>query len=178
MTLFILTSCVAFELAPPHPPPEEMLFHSPLSQSGVTSYVGGGRSPTFKLHKLLPHVDCLGKVLKPDAVMKFLVHKHQNVAKYTYPDSINHICGKVPLDQLVVKLAIKDVKAITTIHDIYVPFKIHSSNVPNLFRGHSCPSCEIHMSIFVSHMVKSGAERYKRWYIADGNCKGEMLECK
>ena len=57
--------------------------------SGV--YVGGGRIPLFNLDELLPYVDTSGKFLEPMSSLKFVSHKHRNVAEALYKD-LNDMC--------------------------------------------------------------------------------------
>ena len=135
-------------------------------QPDLPSYehVGGGRIPLFGLEELLPHVNCSGKIVTPESNLRFIGHKHKNVAEALYGALGDHVYGKVPIDGFVDKLTIKDAKSIAKIHGLHVPSKIRAENIASLFKGHLCACCDSYMSIFALHSVKSNAAKSKQWY--------------
>ena len=84
-------------------------------------HVGGGRIPLFHLDELLPYVDISGKCLEPESNLKFVGHKHRNVAEALYKNLGDHVYGKVPLNQLLVNTTAKDAKSVAKIHGVHVP---------------------------------------------------------
>jgi len=126
--------------------------------------IGGGRVPLFNLEELVPHVNCSGKIVTPESNLRFIGHKHKNVAEALYGALGDHVYGKVPIDGFVGKLTTKDAKSIAKIHGLHVPSKIRAENIAGLFKGHLCACCDSYMSIFALHSVKSNAAKSKQWY--------------
>ena len=71
----------------------------------------------------LSHVDISGKCLKPGNSLKFIGHKHKNVAEALYGGLNDHIYGNVPLAQILVKATVKDAKTIAKLHGVHVRSK-------------------------------------------------------
>ena len=127
-------------------------------------HVGGGRIPLFSLKELLPHVNCSGKIMHPESSLRFIGHKHKNVAEALYGALGDHVYGKVPLDQFVGKLTLKDAKSVAKIHEIRVNWKLRADDIAAEFKGHSCANCDSYVSVFTLHSVKTNSERSKKWY--------------
>lgn len=127
--------------------------------------IGGGRkTPTFVLAELFPNINLTHKSLHPDSRVKFIGHKHVNVADVLYKDSVDHIYGRVPLDLFASKLVISDVRTIAKIHGIRVPCKLRVDDIPNLVDKHTCHSCNTYVSIFTPYSVRTNAEKCSKWY--------------
>ena len=126
--------------------------------------IGGGRIPLFNLEELVPHVDCTGKIVTSESSLRFVGHKHKNVAEALYSALGDHVYGRVPLDEFVVKLTQKDVKSIAKIHRVHVPSKFRAENIAGLFKEHSCACCDSYVSVFALHSVKTNSEKAKQWY--------------
>ena len=126
-------------------------------QLDVPSYkhTGGGRIPLFNLKELIPNVECSGKIVTSESNLRFIGHKHKNVAEALYGALVDHVYGKVPLDEFIVKLTVKDAKSIAKIHGLHVPSKIRAEDIACLFTDHSCAYCDSHVSVFSLHLVKT-----------------------
>ena len=113
---------------------------SPLADVPSQIRVGGGRIPLFQLEQLLPHVECSGKIIKSGSSLRFVGHKHKNVAEALYGSLRDHVYGKLP--QFLAKLTVKDIKSVSKIHGVHVPSKPCADNIAAVFKDHSCPCCE------------------------------------
>jgi hypothetical protein len=82
--------------------------------------VGGGRIPLFSLEELLPHIDHLGKAVKPFCDLKFVGHRHKNVTDALYKELEDHVFGKVPMNVFLKNLTQKDAKSIANIYGVHV----------------------------------------------------------
>ena len=133
-------------------------------QPNIPMHVGGGRIPLFNLKELVPHVNCSGKIVTPESSLRFVGHKHKNVAETLYSALGDHVYGKVPLDQFVIKLTLKDAKSIAKIHGVHVTSKFRAENIAAEFKGHSCAHCDSYVSVFTLHSVKTDSEISKKWY--------------
>src|ERR1700683_1395762 len=107
---------------------------------------------------LIPLVNALSLCLK------FVSHKHRNVAEALYKDLNDHVYGKVPLKQLLANTTVKDAKSVAKIHGLHMPSKSRAGDIAALFDEHSCASCETHLSVFSLHVVKSNSKKCKQWY--------------
>jgi hypothetical protein len=164
--IFIIASCLSLMFDCMHDP--SVIVASDMGEPGpefpTWEHAGGGRIPLFNLEELLPHVDCSGKIVAPDSNLRFVGHKHKNVAEALYSALGDHVYGKVPLDQFVVKLTLKDAKSIAKIHRVHVPSKFRAENIAAEFKGHSCAHCDSYVSVFTLHSVKTDSENSKKWY--------------
>lgn len=82
--------------------------------------LGGGRIPLFSLEELLPHIDHSGEAVKLSSNLKFVGHRHKNVAGALYKQLDDHVFGKVPMDIFLKNLTQKDAKSIAKIHGVHV----------------------------------------------------------
>jgi hypothetical protein len=96
--------------------------------------------------------------------LRFVGHKHNNVAEALYGSLEDHVYGKLPLDEFLTKLTVKDIKSVSKIHGVHVPSKPRADDVAAVFKDHSCPCCESYVSIFTLHSTKSNAVKCKQWY--------------
>jgi hypothetical protein len=130
----------------------------------VQRFIGGGRVPLFQLEEILPHVDISGKCFKSGNSLKFIGHKHKNVAEALYKGLNDHVYGNVPLTEILFKVTVKDAKTVAKLHGVHVPSKSRAGEISSLFKEHSCALCKTHVSVFALHAVKSNSEKCKRWY--------------
>ena len=127
-------------------------------------HVGGGRVPTVSLDTLRPYVDVSNKNFPPTSRLRYVAHNHRNAVEAIYAGMDNHVYGNIPLEQFVADLTVKDVKYIGQVHGVHIPSRPRMNDVPDMFKGHSCPCCSTHVSVFALHAVKTNAERSKKWY--------------
>jgi len=126
--------------------------------------IGGGRIALFSLEELLPHVDHSGKAVKPFSNLKFVGHRHKNVAGALYKELDDHVFGQVPMGVFLAKLTQKDAKSIAKMHRVHVRSKATSTEILTLFEGHWCACCDDFVSVFQLHSSKSDSERSKLRY--------------
>jgi hypothetical protein len=161
--LFTITSHISFAILPTCIPQNAL----PLPVNELhTAYtqIGGGRVPLFQLEEILSHVDISGKCFKPGNSLKFIGHKHKNVAEALYKGLNDHVYGNVPLTQILFKATVKDAKTVAKLHGVHVPSKSRAGEISSLFEEHSCALCKTHVSVFALHAVKSNSEKCKQWY--------------
>ena len=163
---FIIASCLSQVLVSTHVCSVAVVTDTDRFQSDDLSWkhIGGGRIPLFNLDELLPHVDCAGKIVTPSSSLRFAGHKHKNVAEALYSALGDHVYGKVPLDQFVAKLTLKDAKSVAKIHKVHVPSRFRAENIAVEFKGHLCSCCDDYVSVFTLHSVKTNSENSKQWY--------------
>ena len=137
--------------------------------------VGGGRIPLFSLEDLLPHIDHSGEAVKPSSHLKFVGHRHKNVAGALYKELDDHVFGKVPMDVFLSNLTQKDAKSIAKIHGVHIQSKSTPNEVSTLFQAHWCACCDNFVSVFKIHGSRS--ETKKQWYTKlDDTQKKKNLE--
>ena len=138
----------------------------PLSIHVFQSNWGGGRIPTFSWGKLQPHIgeSELNKKFSDMSVFKFAAHNHNKVIETLYKNTHDHVCTKIPLEQLTAKCTMSTLRIIAKIHNIHIPSKIRITDAPSFIKGHHCLSCETHMTAFALHGQKSDVTNSKVWY--------------
>jgi len=57
--------------------------------------------------------------------------------------------SKIPLDQLSTFLNVKELRDVSILHNISIPYNIHKKTMITYFRNHYCIQCEIYVSILV-----------------------------
>ena len=86
-----------------------------------------------------------------------------NVLKFATILADDEILCKIPLDVLAPNLTVKCVKEISTLHAMFMPYKIQLKNAQILLKEHKC-QCGEFMSVFKPHKVASNSQCQKTWY--------------
>ena len=129
-----------------------------LNRSNGSYFYGGGQALIFSSEELLPYASNG----LPELQYKFLQYiKIYNKQSPVLAD--DEILCKIPLDVLAPKLTVKCAKEISTLHDIFMPYKIQLKNAQILLKEHKC-QCGEFMAVFKPHKVASNSQRQKTWY--------------
>ena len=118
-----------------------------LNRSNGSYFYGGGQALIFSSEELLPYTSNG----LPELQYKFFrCIKICNKQGPILAD--DEILCKIPLDVLAPKLTVKCAKEISTLHDMFMPYKIQLKNPQILLKEHKC-QCGEFMSVFKPHKV-------------------------
>jgi len=134
--------------------------------SSSTHDIGGGhRTPAFTYNQLHEHIIPISDAkYNPDFEFKFVTHCPKSVALGLCKDNQDYIFGHFPLSTFLPFLIGKDIKTISNLHNICIPYRAKMTQICETLSNHYCNYCESYVSVFEPHSIKSKKEQNKTCY--------------
>ena len=86
--------------------------------------------------------------------------------------------SKIPLDKLSIYLNVKEIREMSSLHNIIMPYKAEKKKMLTYFSGHSCNQCEFYTSVLMERKLKESKKKKKEENLKEGNLEISDLPSK
>jgi hypothetical protein len=127
----------------------------------TSSNIGGGRLPLFDGEELVSY----SYIGIPELNVKYKFERyilHNDAQSYTIVD--NSVICSLPLNLLLSKLTMNQIKDVATSHKLHIPARISIVDAQDLLKHHTCKDCGTFISVFKRHTTKSNTDIKQNQY--------------
>ena len=128
--------------------------------------VGGGKKPCFTYDLLQQYISPISNMqYNANSSFTFLSHCHKSIAVDLCKQNYKYIFAQLPLSILLPLLSQSDMKNISKLHNLKLPYRATVTQLTYFLENHYCNYCETYASVFEKFEKQSKTKQNELHYM-------------